>query len=302
MFCKMSGRSPEMDTSKTLFLCCPACRSDIGEPEGVTGKLDGSADGVVILRCGDCKSIYLSPANDDLGLSPPPLSVAVLSRRRIRRWTHDLPTEAKILCVDCEAGQHLEAVAGADSGSWVLEGTEGNSRSRADGTAAGFTIEYGAIQDMSAEKGGYNLVLLPKSLESAKEPEEFLRHVRSLLVAGGRAVLIASNADSSCCRIFRGRHWTGYQYPHTRQNFSPDAIRRLGESAGLTVRSVTTIFASDAWLMSLSNWFADWGTNASIVKLITARWGIPQLIASAFEGISLSRGRGSLLVAELEKE
>jgi len=275
--------SSRVESGGTLYLHCPICESDVGETEGLAGPMDGSPDGVVIMRCGECTSIYLSPARDVLGGSPPSLPVSVLRMNRIRTWTRGLPSTARVLCVDCASERHLRAFARAAGTDWAIEGTESNSR-------------------ISHSSDSYDLIVLSHTLESVREPVELLRHLKLLLASGGRVVVIVSNVGSTGFRVFGGRHWSGYEYPATRQHFNADALHRLGKNAGLSVRNVTTMFASQSWLRSVKNWFRDWGVVEGWVSVVAGRWLVPQVIAAAIEGLAQLRGRGSLLVAELEKE
>ncbi len=151
------------------------------------------------------------------------------------------------------------------------------------------------------ETGSFDLILLNGSLETAECPRAQLRRARHLLAAGGRAIVIAGNAASSCFSVFGGRHWNGYQFPGTRQQLTPNALHRLCENSGLRVRHLATGFASDAWLRSTANWLRDWGAREALVGLFTGPWLLPQAMAAGLEAIAVGRGRGSLLVAELER-
>lgn len=269
--------SSRVSDAGTLLLWCPICGSDLGETEGLTGPMDGSVEGVVIMRCGNCSSVYLSPSRNMLGGTPPSPSKSVLSTKRIRQWARGLPSNARILCLDCESEQQLDAFRHVGGSSWVLDGSEG-------------------------DVGDYDLIVLPHSLESAQRPEEFLRHIRSLLSPGGRVIVMVSNLDSSLYRVFGGRHWCGYDFPRTRQHFNANSLDRLCGNADLSIRKVTTLPVSRCWLSSTKNWLRDWKVAEGWVQFVTGLWLVPQALASVIEGIAQMRGRGSLLVAELERE
>jgi ubiquinone/menaquinone biosynthesis C-methylase UbiE len=151
------------------------------------------------------------------------------------------------------------------------------------------------------ESGSYDLILMTRSLESAVDPSALLRHASRLLSDRGRAVVVGRNADSSCFTVFGGRHWSGYQFPGTRQQLTPDSLRRATANAGLRVEHLRTRFASNVWLRSTANWLQDWGAGPAIVSLFTGRWLVPQMVSALLETLAVARGRGSLLVVELKR-
>jgi hypothetical protein len=150
------------------------------------------------------------------------------------------------------------------------------------------------------KSGSYDFILLPGTLECAHHPGALLGHARSLLVKGGKVIVILGNAASSCFTVFGGRHWTGYQNPGVRQQLTPAAMQILSASAGLQIAKLETRFASEDWLRSTRNWLQDWGVGGLLTGLLTGPWILPQLAAMLFEAQAVARGRGASLVAELE--
>ncbi|MGH8196968.1 MAG: methyltransferase domain-containing protein [Steroidobacteraceae bacterium] len=151
------------------------------------------------------------------------------------------------------------------------------------------------------ESGGYDLILLSRYLESADDPSAALRRAAGLLAPGGRAVVIGSNAASSCFALFGGRHWNGYQFPQTRLQLTPAALRRASTNAGLRIIKIATESDAQAWLHSTANWLHDWDLSPALVHLLTGRWLLPQAVAALLEGLAAARGRAALLVAQLER-
>lgn len=283
----------------TLLPLCPLCGSDDAEPEGVTGRFDGPAHASLILRCGDCTAVYLNPAPPESGTPPPPLPLRVFSRRRVRAWTQGLPCDARILSVDCAGGQHLKALACRRG--WVVEGTEQDAEAAARAKAVGLNVSHGTLADLKPQHNGYHLVLLPHTLEATATPLALLMAVRSLLLPGGRAIIIVSNLESPSFRLFGGRHWDGYHYPRTRQYFNPTTIRDLSNRAGFNVQSIKTMFAPDVWRTSMRNLLIDWQAPGGLTGVLSSRYVIPLMAATVIEGIACMLRRGSLLIATLEK-
>ncbi len=150
------------------------------------------------------------------------------------------------------------------------------------------------------QTGHFDQILLPGTLETADDPAALLGQVRGLLAADGKVTVILNNAASSCFSLFGGRHWNGYQRPGVRQQLTPTALRRLSENAGLRTKMLGSRFASQGWLIATRNWLRDWGAGRALTGLLTGPWILPQLIATLLEVQALARGRGALLVAELE--
>lgn len=266
----------------TLLLRCPVCASDAADTLGVTGTPGGLLNATVVLRCEDCLTVYLSPVADGVVGSPPGLPASVLTKRFVNRWTRSLPSGAMVLCVDHAPEELVSLLSQAGHRDLVISGTE--------------------PRYPSSGAGGFDLILLPHSLEAVNDPNALLGQMADLLADGGRIVVIASNAGSSCFGAFGGRHWSGYHLPGTRQYLAPDALRRLGEKAGLSVTQLDTLFVPDAWLKSIANWLRDWGAGKTVTTLCIGNWLLPQAITSILEAVASMRGRGSLLVAQLERQ
>jgi len=274
-------RLSHAEPSQTLMLQCPTCGSDAADTLGVTGSIGGLPDATVVMRCEGCSTVYLSPAPVENSGSPPGTSTPVPGRRRLDRWTRGLPRAARILCCDCDPGWYRAALLQAGNGGSVIECTDPEHR--------------------LIEPGSYDLVLLSHSLESAQDPGTLLKQAAGLLTIHGRIVVVTSNAGSSCFGAFGGRHWSGYRFPWTRQHLTPDALGTLCKIVGLRLAELDTLFVADAWLTSATNWLQDWGANDRVIRLFTGRWLLPLAVASLLESVAVMRGRGSLLVAQLER-
>ncbi len=248
---------------------------------GVTGPFAGPVDGIVIIRCSDCTTVYLSPDRAGLGSLPPRLPVSALNPRRVRKWTRGLPPGAKILVGDGADGAQLESIAKTVCPGCVVVRSQQAALTPSD---------------------KFDLIFLPLTLESAMNPTSVLQQVASRLTPAGRAVAIVNNVGSPAFRLFGGRHWGGYQFPHTRQHLGATAMRRLADSAGLKADDLRTICSADGWLASVRNWLCDWGAGRGAVAVLAGPWLLPRAVAMAVEGLPALFGKGSLLVAELRKQ
>jgi len=256
--------SEQTAKSGTLIIICPICQSDDGDTLGVTGAMDGSLASTVVMQCGSCQSVYLSPPPD----------------RQARDGAHD---ETRTRVFDRAIGR-LKKNIPTDT-TFVSADTSGI-----------------ALLERDPDAGRFGLILLPLTLESAGAPGELLSHAAKLLDENGRIELVVGNVGSSCFRYYRGRHWCGYRYPRTRQQLSAKGIALLAERAGLRVSEQRSSAAPAAWLISTRNWLEDWGAKRIVVGLLTGPWLVPWLVAALFEGIATLRRRGAVLSLRLEKE
>ncbi|MEX0734141.1 MAG: methyltransferase domain-containing protein [Steroidobacteraceae bacterium] len=207
-------------------------------------------------------------------------------------------------CEDCSAVYLSPRASGPDRSPLASVDTL-FSRSRlrrwSRGLPASAKILCVTPADCIPESGGYDLILLSRSLESADDPSALLRQAAGLLAPGGRVVVIGGNAASSCFALFGGRHWNGYQFPQTRLQLTPAALRRASTNAGLRIIKIATESDAQAWLHSTANWLHDWDLSPALVHLLTGRWLLPQAVAALLEGLAAARGRAALLVAQLER-
>lgn len=267
---------------QTLALRCPICASDAADTLGVTGSFRVAADACVVMQCQECTTVYLSPVPVDGPVLPPGFPAAVLTRRRVERWTRGLPPSARILCFDGGIAERLSSHARTRGRSWVVESADQASAS------------------LSAAR--YDLILLANALEAARDPGRFLRQAASRLADGGRIIAVVHNAGSAAFGSFGGRHWSGYRFPGSRQCFTPAALGRLAGHAGLRLMVGQTLFHPQAWLESTDNWLRDWGTGVGTRRLFTGRWLVPRAISCLVEVVAAMRGRGSMLAARLEMQ
>jgi hypothetical protein len=86
--------SRAMNTSRTLMLDCPVCRSDLAETLGVAGGGDNQPEAAVVMCCEECETVYLTP--------PPPStsSARPASGRKRLAASHELRRVAPGLAAD----------------------------------------------------------------------------------------------------------------------------------------------------------------------------------------------------------
>lgn len=244
----------------TLIMLCPVCESDAAETLGVTGAMDRSPDATVIMQCGDCDTVYLSP---------PPSSAGSDDDSTLRRVYEPVINDVK------QSVPANRTFVSADTTESSILGRSGEQIDR---------------------------IALPLTLESSADPKALLEHARGLLADGGQLQIVVGNVGSSCFRAFRGRHWCGYRYPAANQYFALRSIEDAAKRAQLRVSSSRTAASAHAWLLSLRNLLEDWNAPRVVVALLTGRWLIPWAVASLVESVAAMRGRGAVLVAQIESD
>jgi SAM-dependent methyltransferase len=157
------------------------------------------------------------------------------------------PAEFRLLDIGCGGGGVLaEFVAeyAAQGVKVVPHGVE-ISRELARMAAERLGPHGGTVVNLPATDGirGYpaahfHAALMSSYLEHETAPDEVLAALRDRLVPGGKALIKVPNY--ACWnRHFRGAKWCGFRFPDHVNYFTPAALRRLVEAAGLDVTRMT---------------------------------------------------------------
>lgn len=147
----------------------------------------------------------------------------------------------------------------------------------------------------------YDQVVVPFLLETSPDPAAVLRAAASLLRPSGVVIVVVRNPEALAFSAFRGRHWSGYRSLDTRQVLPGRALTHLANRAQLRLLRSRSHFSPGSWLKSLRNLLHDWGAPRWLVPILAGSWPVPVAAAWVLEGVSVLFGKGSLLVATLEK-
>jgi len=153
------------------------------------------------------------------------------------------------------------------------------------------------VQDLDGPPRAYKTVLLTSTLERAIDPLRTLVEIRQLLEPAGIALILTPNTEATVCNIFRGRHWSGYNFPRHRNLFCRSALRQAANIAGFEIVSIGTAAASEAWLRSMQNLMMDWRFPHWSIATLRAGWRVALMLAGVVEGWQQLRGKGGLLLA-----
>jgi len=210
---------------------CGLCGSDEAEPVAVGEdfRTAGSRDTYLAVRCSACGLLYLTPvpATPPAAPTPSPGAEALSgplgtsSRRRvwraIDRWMGGFPADARLLMVGSSpAVQPDRPLAGR---------------------ATHRTPDELAAEPSQSAHGA----LLIGALEELAGPVETLRGLHRVLRPDGCLLVVATNPDSLAAGLFRGRHWSGYDFPRRRTLAGPAILRTLVERAGFKVEALSTL-------------------------------------------------------------
>lgn len=153
------------------------------------------------------------------------------------------PAEFRMLDVGCGWGNMLETMAAAfaeDGVRLVPFGVE-ISKELHRISAERFAPLGGQVVNAPATEGirqfaagTFHCALLSSYLEHEVAPGEVLAALRERLVPGGRVLLKVPNF-ASWNRHFRGAKWCGFRFPDHVNYYTPAALRRQVQQAGLDV-------------------------------------------------------------------
>jgi SAM-dependent methyltransferase len=158
-----------------------------------------------------------------------------------------------------------------------------------------------AEPELELQENAYDVVLAINLLEQEENPLVTLGTIKRLLRTGGLALIATPNTNSGAAQAFRGRHWSGYDFPRRRNLFRVEVLALSAEQAGLDVTSMRTIAEPLAWVESVRALLVDWGaprwTQTGLARSRRAALAGSVLL----EWIQQRRGKGGILVATLQQ-
>jgi SAM-dependent methyltransferase len=262
---------------------CPLCGKDEGEPLAVGNDFAHgiTPDSFLVLSCPACGLVYLNPrpAPEEWPRLHPPeyfmpsgsgrLSADGLGRGTVGALVQScgvIAPNARILEVGYGARLHLDQLRRVGPPSWVLEAVTPHESLARAAREAGLIVYHGRPQALEDSGTAYDLILLLHALEHCEAPLDELVSLRRLLRPGGRLVVVTPNAASRACRLFRGRHWAGYDFPRHPCLFGPDTLRRLAAATGFSVERLGTRSDAQVWTRSAENFLRDWAAPAWLTR------------------------------------
>jgi hypothetical protein len=264
---------------------CPLCGGDEGEPVAVGQDFAHSVaqDSFLVLSCGACGLLYLSPrpaAGEWPRLYPdkyflPGERAWQTDERPCRKAVMALlgscgaiKPDARFLEVSYGPALHVDLVRQAGAPSRVVDVVTPHSSLTGTAQDAGCEV-YGSLAEaLQIGSARYDFIFLIYALEHCGVPVEEMGLLRRLLRPGGRVVVITPNAESWAWRQFQGRHWAGYDFPRHSCLYSPRTLPKLAAATGFVVDRVSTSNHPGLWARSAENFLIDWAAPAWITKMV----------------------------------
>jgi 2-polyprenyl-3-methyl-5-hydroxy-6-metoxy-1,4-benzoquinol methylase len=117
---------------------------------------------------------------------------------------------------------------------WDVEGVELDPAMLKICRRRGLRVSPGTLEGQQYPDSSFDAITAKHVIEHVHEPVGFLRECERLLKPGGTLVILTPNLQSLGHRIF-ARAWLGLDVPRHLVLFTPAALRRAAEQAGLHV-------------------------------------------------------------------
>jgi len=273
--------APRLDLVDTR---CALCGAATQEPEayGYDFEYDTASNPFRFVRCASCGHVYLSPRPSpaDLGVIYPAhyytlagtgSLVAKLRRiwegKKVNVYRDALGAGPKrILDVGCGDGRFLQVLHDFGSREWELVGVDFDPLAVERCRARGFTAHQKRVEDMVAEDGTFDAVVMLQLIEHVEDPVAIARRVFALLRKGGIFVVETPNLAGWDYALFRKRWWGHYHFPRHWNLFSRESLERMLRDAGFVIDRSERLISTSAWTISFGNYFLDRGYPSWFAK------------------------------------
>ncbi|MBJ7329666.1 MAG: class I SAM-dependent methyltransferase [Solirubrobacteraceae bacterium] len=238
---------------------CPCCAAPMSGDVLFTGRdrWQGTPGTFEVTQCASCGAGVTLPRlpNDALGSFYPeeyapyvPVEgfgpSAIIWRFLQKRALAGRPmnalaalTPGRIVDVGCGRG---DLTAQMIALGWQATGVDPSEGACEVAAARGIDARLGTLDSVELEPEGYDAAVFQHSLEHVTDPTTALEKTRAALKPGGTAVVIIPNFGSWQRRRF-GSRWFHLDLPRHRVHFTPKALAKTIEGAGLTVVEIGTI-------------------------------------------------------------
>jgi SAM-dependent methyltransferase len=256
---------------------CALCGATEQEPEayGYDFEYNTTSNPFRFVRCARCSHLYLSPrpSPSDLGVIYPAhyytlagtgSLVAKLRRlwegKKVDVYRDALgPGPKRILDVGCGDGRFLDVLRDFGSPDWELVGVDFDPKAVDRCRARGFTAYQKRVEDMAAEDGTFDAVVMLQLIEHVEDPVVLSQRVFSLLRPGGVFVVETPNLAGWDYALFKKRWWGHYHFPRHWNLFSKASLEGMLTRAGFVIDRSEQLISTSAWTISFGNYFLDRG-------------------------------------------
>lgn len=257
---------------------CPMCKtlSTKQIASGQDREYYTSTDLYHVVECQTCALLYLDPRPTKAELSriyPPTYHSYIidakskkrsfLTKMRCKAHTNRfakvlkyLPKEKKIdlLDVGCGDGWMMHLFKQASPDRITTFGIEISPEVCELARAMGHTVYCGRIEDVKIDRT-FDLLNYNHVIEHVSDPYEVTAKSFSLLKPGGFLVYETPNADTVDRSWFKDSNWGAYHFPRHWYFFTPETMKKMGESLGFEYVDHYFHPAPTHWIWTLHNFF-----------------------------------------------
>jgi 2-polyprenyl-3-methyl-5-hydroxy-6-metoxy-1,4-benzoquinol methylase len=288
---------------------CPICDSAQRQhfASGFDYEIETCSNRWEFWECESCSAVWLDPrpAVAELGTIYPPTYYAYQIEHKVSslslkgkelldrlKFSQVLSVIGKpprsFLDIGCGNGRYMDVFAKRGINKSSIYGLELSDSQVRELQARGFKAFNRRVEDCEEiPTGAIDLATMFHVIEHVADPKAVVERISAWLSDNGHLVIETPNINSADAHIFKKTFWGGYHIPRHWTLFNESSLRRLFESAGLEVISVTYQTGHSFWMYSFHHvikyklrmpWLARW-----FVPLT----GVPFLIA--FTGFDIIR-------------
>jgi 2-polyprenyl-3-methyl-5-hydroxy-6-metoxy-1,4-benzoquinol methylase len=235
---------------------CPLCKKVATKQiaSGVDREYYTSRDMYHVVECDTCKLLYLNPrpTKEELGniypqnyhsyiIDTEPKKISFLTKMRYKAHTSRFAKILKyikadkkidLLDVGCGDGWMMHLFKQAAPDRINTFGVEISPEVCDFARSMGNTVYCGRIEDVHFDRQ-FDLLNYNHVIEHVSDPYAVTLKSYQVLKPGGILVYETPNADTIDRNWFHDSNWGAYHFPRHWYFFTPDSLRRMGESAGL---------------------------------------------------------------------
>ena len=142
--------------------------------------------------------------------------------------------QGRILDVGAGYGYLADAAVPTFRERWVVELSDAAARR----VSREHKVVVGDIESVELPRGYFDVVSLQDCFEHLPDPRAALGRIRDVLRPGGALLAVTPNAGSWLARV-QGASWVSLKFPEHVILYSRDNLRRVLESSGFAVESMT---------------------------------------------------------------